>query len=148
MEPVNPFYESMREVAPGDLIFSFMNTRILAVGIVQSYAGESPKPLELGSAGENWEGIGWKVEVQFTELANKIRPKDHIEILRPFLPAKYSPLQPNGNGLQSVYLTEVLAALAEVLIGLVRPRSCAASAVGNTDHSDCGGRLGCLGGQD
>jgi hypothetical protein len=33
----NPFYESMREVAPGDLIFSFMDTRILAVGIAQSY---------------------------------------------------------------------------------------------------------------
>jgi putative restriction endonuclease len=29
----NPFYESMREVAPGDLIFSFMDTRILAIGI-------------------------------------------------------------------------------------------------------------------
>ena len=115
----NPFYESMREVAPGDLIFSFMDTRILAVGIVQSYAWESPKPLEFGSAGENWEAIGWRVKVQFTELANKIRPKDHIEILRPLLPAKYSPLQSNGNGLQSVYLTEVPTPLAEVLIGLI-----------------------------
>jgi hypothetical protein len=28
----NPFYESMREVAPGDLIFSFRDTRILAGG--------------------------------------------------------------------------------------------------------------------
>jgi hypothetical protein len=26
----NPFYESMREVAPGDLIFSFVDTRITA----------------------------------------------------------------------------------------------------------------------
>jgi hypothetical protein len=42
----NPFYESMREVAPGDLIFSFMDTRILAIGIAQSYCWESPKPLE------------------------------------------------------------------------------------------------------
>src|SRR6267378_2741837 len=67
----NPFYESMREVAPGDLIFSFMDTRILAVGIVQSYAWESPKPLEFGSAGENWEGIGWRVKVQFTGLASQ-----------------------------------------------------------------------------
>jgi putative restriction endonuclease len=115
----NPFYESMREVAPGDLIFSFMDTRILAVGVVQSYAWESPKPLEFGRAGENWEGIGWRVKVQFTELANKIRPKDHIEILRPLLPTKYSPLQPNGNGLQSVYLTGVPTPLAEVLIGLI-----------------------------
>ena len=67
----NPFYESMREVAPGDLIFSFMDTRILAVGIVRSYAWESPKPAEFGSAGENWEGIGWRVQVQFTELGRR-----------------------------------------------------------------------------
>jgi putative restriction endonuclease len=115
----NPFYESMREVAPGDLIFSFMDTRILAVGIAQSYCWESPKPLEFGDAGQNWENIGWKVKVGFRELANKVRPKDHIAILRPLLPLRYSPLQPNGNGLQSVYLTEVPTALAEVLTGLI-----------------------------
>jgi putative restriction endonuclease len=115
----NPFYESMREVAPGDLIFSFMDTRIVAVGIAQSYCWESPKPLEFGNAGQNWENIGWRVKVEFTELANRIRPKDHIDILRPLLPDRYSPLQPNGNGLQSVYLTQVPTALAEVLMGLV-----------------------------
>lgn len=109
----------MREVSPGDLVFSFMDTRILAIGIAQSYCWESPKPLEFGRAGQNWEDIGWRVSVRFTELANKIRPKDHIEILRPLLPDRYSPLQPNGNGLQSVYLTEVPTGLAEVLIGLI-----------------------------
>jgi hypothetical protein len=111
----NPFYESMREVAPGDLIFSFMDTRIVAVGIAQSYCWESPKPLEFGNAGQNWENIGWRVKVEFTELANRIRPKDHIDILRPLLPDRYSPLQPTGNGKQSVYLTQVPIALAEVL---------------------------------
>ena len=115
----NPFYESMREVAPGDLILSFVDTRILAVGIAQSYCWESPKPQEFGNAGQNWENIGWKVKVNFTELSNKIRPKDHIDLLRPLLPNRYSPLQPNGNGLQSVYLTEVPTTLAEVLIGLI-----------------------------
>jgi putative restriction endonuclease len=115
----NPFYESMREVAPGDLIFSFMDTRILAVGIAQSYCWESPKPLEFGSAGPHWENIGWKVKVNFTELGNRVRPKDHIGVLRPLLPDRYSPLQPSGNGLQSVYLTELPAALAEMLMGLI-----------------------------
>ena len=115
----NPFYEFMREVAPGDLIFSFMDTRILAVGIAQSYCWESPKPQEFGSAGQNWENIGWKVTVQFTELENKVRPKDHIGVLRPLLPEKYSPLQRNGNGLQSVYLTELPTSLAQALIGLI-----------------------------
>src|SRR4029077_15856881 len=74
----NPFYESMREVSPGDLIFSFMDTRIQAIGIAQSYCWESPKPLEFGSAGQNWENIGWKIEVVFTSLSVKIRPKDHM----------------------------------------------------------------------
>ena len=115
----NPFYESMREVAPGDLIFSFIDTRILAVGIAQSYCWESPKPEEFGNAGQNWENIGWKVQVNFTEFANRVRPKDHIDVLRPLLPKRYSPLQPNGNGLQSIYLTEVPTSLAEVLIGLI-----------------------------
>jgi putative restriction endonuclease len=115
----NPFYESMREVSPGDLIFSFMDTRIQAIGIAQSYCWESPKPLEFGNAGQNWENIGWKVKVAFSGLNQKIRPKDHIHVLRPLLPERYSPLQPNGNGLQSVYLTEIPATMAEVLIGLI-----------------------------
>lgn len=115
----NPFYESMREVAPGDLIFSFKDTRIFAVGIAQSYCWENPKPVEFGAAGQNWENIGWKVKISFTELANIIRPKDHMAILGPFLPDKYSPLQPNGNGLQSVYLTEVPTPFAELLMGLI-----------------------------
>lgn len=33
----NPFYESMREVAPGDIIFSFRDTRIAALGIARSF---------------------------------------------------------------------------------------------------------------
>jgi putative restriction endonuclease len=36
--------------------------------------------------------------------SQSFRDKDHIEVLRPLLPERYSPLQPNGNGLQSVYL--------------------------------------------
>jgi putative restriction endonuclease len=111
----------------------FADTRILAIGIAQSYCWECPKPLEFGTAGQNWEDIGWKVKVAFTELANKIRPKDHIDVLRPLLPDRYSPLQPNGNGLQSVYLTELPTALAEVLLGLigqeVAPIAAAASTI-------------------
>ena len=72
----NPFYESMREVAPGDLIFSFADTRILAIGVAQSYCWESPKPEEFGNAGQNSENIGWKVKVSFTELANKVLSKN------------------------------------------------------------------------
>ncbi len=115
----NPFYEAMREVAPGDIVFSFVNTRIAAVGIAQSICYENPKPLEFGNAGANWENIGWKVRVDFRQIINQVRPKDFIDLLRPVLPGRYSPLQPNGNGLQSVYLANVPVTMANVLIDLI-----------------------------
>ncbi|MCU0758788.1 MAG: HNH endonuclease [Steroidobacteraceae bacterium] len=115
----NPFYEFMREVAPGDLVFSFCDTRIAALGIVSGYCRESPKPEEFGSAGTNWSQIGWRVEVRWRRLDNAIRPKDHISRLRPDLQRKYAPLTPVGNGLQSVYLTRIGPTLANTLLSLI-----------------------------
>lgn len=115
----NQFNEFTREVSPGDLIFSFKDTRILAIGIAESYCWECPKPLEFSTAGSYWENIGWKVKVKFTQLTHQIRPKEHIAQLRPFLPAKYSPLQTDGNGLQSVYLASVNEDFAATLIHLI-----------------------------
>jgi hypothetical protein len=109
----------MREVSPGDLIFSFVDTRVAAIGIAKSYCSESPKPIEFGSTGQNWENIGWRVNVSFTALLKKIRPKDHMGILRAVLPDRYSPLQSNGNGIQSIYLTELSQDFADVLGGLI-----------------------------
>jgi putative restriction endonuclease len=118
---INPFYEAMREVSPGDLVFSFVDTRIVAIGVVNSYCFESPKPAEFGTAGQYWENIGWKVNVRFTRLLNAVRPKDHMDVLRRVLPSRYAPLQQNGNGIQSIYLTELPHSFAEVLGGLIGP---------------------------
>lgn len=115
----HPFYEFMRQVAPGDIVLSFAGTRIAAIGIAQSTAYEAPKPPEFGSAGPNWEKIGWKVAVRYFRMSNPIRPADYMEILGPLLPTKYSPLQATGRGNQVVYLTPLPDALANALIGLV-----------------------------
>ena len=109
----------MREVAPGDIIFSFRDTRIAALGIARSYCYESPKPTEFGTAGSYWEAIGWKIDVSFRELNNRIHPKSHIGELRGLLPEKYSPLRANGDGLQSVYLAEVGRPFAAALFRLI-----------------------------
>ncbi len=132
----NPFYEAMREVGAGDIVFSFYDTRIAAIGIARSYCYESPKPTEFGTTGANWGPIGWKIDVNFHQLRQRIRPKEHMPRLRGFLPEKYSPLLPNGNGLQSVYLAEVSAAFAGALFQLIGAEasqvSDAAVQVGNT----------------
>jgi len=115
----NPFYEFMRETAPGDIVFSFVGSRIIAIGIVQSYCYESPRPVEFGPVGMNWERIGWRVRLNFTSLQQMIRPKDHIALLIPTFPAQYSPLQASGDGKQSVYLAAVPELMAHVLLALI-----------------------------
>ena len=109
----------MREVAPGDIVLSFCDTRIAALGVISGYCRESPKPEEFGTAGTNWSQIGWRVGVRWQRLSNAIRPKDHIARLRPELSTKYAPLTPDGNGLQSVYLTEISRGLAWALFALI-----------------------------
>jgi hypothetical protein len=126
----NPFYEFMREVAPGDIVFSFCDTRIAALGIVSGYCRESPKPEEFGTAGTNWSRIGWRVGVRWQRLANAIRPKDHIARLRADLASKYAPLTLDGNGLQSVYLTQVSTGLALALFALIGNEALSVSDVG------------------
>jgi putative restriction endonuclease len=116
---LNPFYEFMREVSPGDLIFSFCDTYVRAIGIAQSTAYEAPKPMEFGSVGAYWDRIGWKAEVHFNELRNVVRPMDHMHRLNAYLPKKYSPLRPNGHGLQNIYLTEVPDLLAQQLLDII-----------------------------
>jgi putative restriction endonuclease len=115
----NPFYDFMREVAPGDAIFSFTNTRIGAIGIAASHAYEAPKPLEFGQAGAYWDNIGWRIDVRFTALHQPIQPSEHMGILAQHLPHRYAPLLANGNGLQSVYLTQLPELLAGALIDLI-----------------------------
>ena len=126
----NPFYEFMREVAPGDIVFSFCDTRIAALGIVSGYCRESPKPEEFGTAGTNWSQIGWRVGVRWQRLTNTIRPKNHITRLRPDLASRYAPLTPEGNGLQSVYLTQVSAGLASALFSLIGKEASSVAEVG------------------
>jgi hypothetical protein len=138
-----PFYEFMREVGPGDLIFSFCDTRIPALGIATSHCYECPKPEEFGATGMYWEQIGWKVDVRYQLLTVRIRPVEHIDRLRPHLPEKYSPLSQEGRGSQAVYLTELPWPLADALLRIIGPEGLEARDVaaayapiaGQADHA-------------
>ncbi len=116
---LNYSYSTMQEVCPGDLVFSYCDTYIKAIGVVQRSATTSPKP-NFRKAGSNWSEEGWYVEVEFAELANPVKPKEFIDEIRPHLSEKYAPLQNNGNGVQSIYLTEISSSFGELLILLSR----------------------------
>lgn len=115
----NYFYDTMKHVKPGDLVFSFFDTKISYLSWVESYCYDSLKPQSFVSSENNWASMGWKVDVSYFNSPKTIRPADHMAILGPFLPKIYSPLQANGNGNQGVYLTEVPEAMAKALLALL-----------------------------
>lgn len=114
----NQFYDNMLEVQPGDLILSFADTYIKAIGVATSSGYSSPKPKIFGQVGQNWSDDGWRVDVEFTLVDQPIKPKQHMDLIAPLLPSKYSPLQQNGNGNQGVYLAALSDELGQLLIGL------------------------------
>ena len=113
-------YTNMTLVSPGDVVLSYADGHIKAVGLAVGSAYESPKPEEFGRAGSVWADLGWRVDVEFRELPrdNWIRPKDLIDQLWPLRPAKYSPIQANGHGI-TAYLFEVSEAFAHVILSQV-----------------------------
>ena len=135
----NPYYEFMKEVSPGDLIFSFANALIRNFGISRSFAYTAPKPDDFGTAGRLWDNVGWRIDVTFREARKPLRPADWIEQLRPLLPPKYSPLQGNGHGNQSMYLTRLDEPLALALASLLGQDVLAlalSEIVGESDESE------------
>lgn len=116
-----PFYDYMIEVKPGDLIFSFVDTKIRAIGVAQENCISKDRPLEFGQVGELWDKDGWYVSVKFKEFSkeNRIRLKEDIEQLRPYLDFKHAPLsKETGNG-KELYLTTVTSELAFKLASLL-----------------------------
>lgn len=118
---INEFYENMKRVRPGDIIFAYAGGEIKAIGICSAYAFLCPKPVEFGESGDIWGNEGWKVPVEFTLLGQSLRPKEHMEILAPKLPLKYSPIRATGDGNQGAYLAAVSEDMAMAVIKLLGP---------------------------
>lgn len=115
----NQTYDNMTLVRPGDIVFSYANGRIGAVGTVTEAASSSPKPTEFGKVGDYWADEGWLVGVYFVPAPTSLSPKAHIDAIGLMLPPKYSPIQRNGDGNQGCYLAGISDALGHMLLALL-----------------------------
>ena len=98
----NPYYEFMSETQPGDGVVSYWAQKIQGFGTVSEAPQVSTKPPHRQR--ETWSDEGWLVDVDFDACLNPFEPSDYLEMIKPLLPRKYSPLEENGKGL---YLTEI-----------------------------------------
>ena len=88
----------MTEVQPGDVIFSVVKKKIVAVSIANSAAYDASRPP--GFEGDLWETNGWRVDLRFQELDQPVKVADILDGLKPKLPSTRSPLTVSGTGVQ------------------------------------------------
>lgn len=102
----NIFYDFMRLVRPGDVIFSYADGALQGAGTAKSHCYTSPRPDEFGHIGNAWDSIGWRVDVRFTRK-DAIRPRDLLDEIGHYIGVLHSPLNADGTGRQGVYLAAI-----------------------------------------
>jgi hypothetical protein len=118
----NHFYETAREVRPGDLVFSYAFAAVQAVGVARTYCYSCPQPDEFGRVGAAWNSLGWRVDVEFQRFSAPLRTADYMDELRDLLPTKYSPIKKlDGFGNQGAYLAEISRLMATRVLELAAP---------------------------
>ncbi len=111
----NKYYLNMTKVSAGDWVLAFYQSKIQSIGVVQTPAVSSKKPIEFGTSGNDWSDAGWLVPVTWSSLPQPMSPKEHIETLKPFLPKKYAPIRADGTGNQA-YLFPIDKALVDTIL--------------------------------
>lgn len=112
----NQTYLNLTRVEINDIVFSYANAHIQAIGRVSHKSVDSDCPPEFGVTGEQWGKDGWLVRIEWTLLEKPFRPKEYISSISPLLPARNSPIQQNGNGNQGCYLAQIDVRLGELLL--------------------------------
>ncbi len=114
----NRFFDNMRRVAAGDVVFSHYGQRIRNIGIAQCRAITDDRPFKAERFPEEQQFDGWLVRVRWQPVPTPVRPASHMERLRPHLPGRYSPLNPVTGMAYQRYLVHVPEPLARVLRAL------------------------------
>jgi len=112
-------YEFMKTVLPGDVVFSYAESAIIAIGVAQTHCYSFPKPTEFGTTGLNWSQEGWKVDIRYRRLPNSVRTIDKVEQLVHLLPIKYSPINPTNGHSNLAYLFKIDRPLALALAQMI-----------------------------
>ena len=109
-------YTNVTKVKKNDVIFSFVKGKFVAISTCEEEFVDCKNPLI--NHKEDWISDGWKIIVKFKKIDEELLLKTFIDRIRQHLPSKYSPLDRNGNPLQSSYLHGISSDIANILMEL------------------------------
>ncbi|WP_155767499.1 HNH endonuclease [Sporosarcina ureilytica] len=110
-------WQRLTEVKKGDLVFHYVNGRILAVSVAKESCKIADRP-SIDEHVEQQDEKGYYVELEYHELNVPIHIQSNFDAIRPLLPIRYSPFQLNGHGNQG-YLYPCNEKLSVKLLGII-----------------------------
>lgn len=111
-------YTNLTHVAAGDLVFSYADRAIRAIGAVRAPYVNAPKPA-YGAAGANWGADGWLVTIEWTLLELPFEPLPVFGQINDLMPTVHSPLTSAGKGAMNVYLARISPELGQTLMDFI-----------------------------
>lgn len=112
--------KNIQRLRPGDIVFSFAEGAIGAIGVILGPVREALRPAELAAIAQYAQvHTGWLVPVRFMTLANPLQPEKHGADLALVLPRKHSPMLAGGAVNQHVLLAAVPSSMAATLSRLL-----------------------------
>jgi hypothetical protein len=112
----NETYLNLTRTSVDDIVFSYAHGNIMAIGRVTGSWREAARPSEFGNVGEQWDREGWLVPIEWVPLEYPFSPRAYLSRIVSLLPDKYSPIQKDGHGNQSIYLASISEALGNELL--------------------------------
>lgn len=93
-------WSTMKDLRDGDIVFSYVGQKIVAVSNVNGKAYDYKNPFS--KSGEEWDVNGWKVDLNYNILDTPIIISSIVEELQECLQSQleYKPLNRNGTGNQ------------------------------------------------
>lgn len=107
-------WSRMKEIAPGDLIFSVVKQNIVAISLALTYATDTEKPAQF-QAGNTWGREGYLVEAEYNDLKSPFSIRENTREILPLMQQKYAPFTSEGKGNQG-YLYSVTDEFADYLL--------------------------------
>lgn len=112
----NHTYDNLQKIHKGDIVFSYSQAQISALGIVSEEAVSSIRPAEFNLPHDQWNSDGWLVKIDWTQVEHPYSPKEKFRNIQHLLPEKYSPINRKGNGNQPFYLIRINTNLGNYLL--------------------------------
>jgi putative restriction endonuclease len=112
----NQTYGNLQKIKKGDLVFSYSQAQISALGTVVEEAISSIRPVEFTLPHDQWNSDGWLVKVDWMQIEHPYSPKENFQKIQHLLPEKFSPINRRGNGNQPFYLIAINYDLGDYLL--------------------------------